>query len=139
MECLLDEILLTIFQKIPNVSLLYSLLGVSKRLDQVLRDSTFTKSLTFFEDYSLAHVCFLNDEIMERFCSKIFPRIAPRIEWMNLEICSMERILLSANYPHLSGLGIYDVEEKDLLPFFSGSLLKRSDQTKLNKLISLNI
>ncbi len=36
-----DEILLIIFKKLNNVSLLYSLLSINKRLDKVLQDNIF--------------------------------------------------------------------------------------------------
>ncbi|CAF3286006.1 unnamed protein product, partial [Rotaria sp. Silwood2] len=38
-----DEILLMILKKLNSISLLYSLIGVNKRLDTIVRDPIFTR------------------------------------------------------------------------------------------------
>lgn len=40
-----DEILLIIFKNLSNATLLYSLTGVSKRINQIVHDSVFTNRL----------------------------------------------------------------------------------------------
>ena len=39
---LLDEILMIIFKKLNNLDVLYSMIGVNKRLNQIVKDSIFT-------------------------------------------------------------------------------------------------
>jgi len=41
-----DEILMTIFKKLNNVQVLYSLFDVNERLNQILYDLDFTSHLT---------------------------------------------------------------------------------------------
>ena len=41
-----DEILMIILKKLYNVQVLYSLIGVNKRLDTIVNDSIFTNNLT---------------------------------------------------------------------------------------------
>ncbi len=118
-----DEILSIIFKNLDNISLLYSLFGVNKRLDKVLSDSTFTKTLSLIEHFSPNCISLLNNRIIDRFCLYILPGIAHKIEWLNLEISSMEGVLLSGNYSNLFGLGIYDITKKDVLQYFSGKIL----------------
>jgi hypothetical protein len=40
-----DELLLTIFKKLDNFDVLYSLMGVNKKLDSVACDINFTRSV----------------------------------------------------------------------------------------------
>jgi hypothetical protein len=115
-----DEILLIIFKKLNNISLLYSLLGINKRLDKILHDNIFTNTLTLFEYFSFDYISSLPNPIMDRFCSAILPSIEYKIKWFNLDASSMERILLSGNYSNLSGLGIYNITEENALYLFRG-------------------
>ncbi|CAF4062341.1 unnamed protein product [Rotaria sordida] len=124
-----DEILLIIFNKLNNTTLLYSLLGVNKRLNKILYDSIFTNHLTLlrrkpnhlimFQSLSSHLIYPLVDQILNRFCLEILPEIHDKIEWLDLESSSMERILLATNYPNLSGLGLYNIQAKRAIDLFS--------------------
>ena len=118
-----DEILLMIFKKVNKISLLYSLMGVNERIDEILCDSTFTKSLSLIEHFSFHRMCLFNDQIMDRFCLEILPRIEDRVEWITVEYSSMERVLLSGNYSNLSGLEIDNANGEDMLHYFSGEIV----------------
>jgi len=107
-----DEILMIIFKKLNNIQVLYSLLGVNKRLDQIVRDILFTSHLTLLTLSRNAHTCSLDDTVLNRLCSQILPEINNKIKWLDLESLSMERILLAADYPNLCGLALYGIEEK---------------------------
>ncbi|CAF0755522.1 unnamed protein product [Rotaria sordida] len=52
----------------------------------------------------------LPDPMVDQFCLQILPEIHHKIKWLNLELLSMERILLATNYPNLYGLGLYDLQ-----------------------------
>jgi len=117
-----DEILLLIFKKLNNIELFYSLIGVNKRLDKILRDCIFTNTLTLLEYFSYNRIYSLSDPILNRFCWQILPNIEHKIKWFNLEASSMERILLSGNYSNLSGLGIYNITKENGLHFFTGKM-----------------
>jgi hypothetical protein len=114
-----DEILLIIFKKISNIDVLYSFIGVNKRLNQIVHDSTFTNCITLIHRSSNGLYYRLINRILDRFCSDILPEIHHKIKWLNVEALSVKRILLSTNYPNLYGLGIYNIEEKTASHIFT--------------------
>ncbi len=59
--------------------------------------------------------------MLDRFCFQILPSIHHKIKWIDLEVSSMKRIL-SANYPILFGLGIYNIEKETDLDLFTGKI-----------------
>ncbi|CAF0845881.1 unnamed protein product [Adineta steineri] len=87
-----DEILLIILKKLESVDVLYSLLNVNKRLDQMARSVNNTKFLNFS----------MNNIQLNRFCCEILPQIHHNTVELTLEIFSMERILLACEYPNLT-------------------------------------
>lgn len=96
-----DEILLIIFQKLNNIFLLNSLIGVNKHLSRLVCDSIFTSHLTLMNRSSDGSILKLPRLMIDRFCSEILPRIHHKIKWLDLELSSMKRILLVTNYPNL--------------------------------------
>ncbi|CAF3876280.1 unnamed protein product [Rotaria sordida] len=114
-----DEVLLIIFKKLNNVKVLYSLMGINKRLDKILHDSIFTTNLTLLKYLSYDSIYSLSNSMLDRYCMEILPKINNKIKCLDLESSSMERILLSANYPNLFGLGIYNIEKETTLRLFT--------------------
>ncbi len=114
-----DEILMFILKNLCNVQVLYSLIGVNKRLNAIAHDPIFTNRLTLMRDFSVYSTDPLSDSILDRFCSEILPSIHHKIEWFNLEPSSMKHILLATNYPTLYGLGLYNIEMETILPLFT--------------------
>ncbi|CAF2546373.1 unnamed protein product [Rotaria sp. Silwood2] len=117
-----DELLLLIFKKICNVELLYSLIGINIRLDRIVSDSIFTRNLTLLRHVSNDLIYPLVDTVVDRFCSQILPQIHHKINTLNLESLSMERILLAADYPNLHSLELYNVDEKIAERIFSSKI-----------------
>lgn len=113
------EILMIIFQNLTNVELLYSLFGVNQRLNQIIENSTFTSELTLSKSSTFVSIEHLFDQIIDRFCLEILPKIHYKIKRLNLESSSMKRIL-SISFPNLNELGIYIVENKAILSLFTG-------------------
>ncbi|CAF0926588.1 unnamed protein product [Rotaria sordida] len=127
-----DEILLIIFKKLDNAELLYSLIDVNKRLNKILCDSIFTSRLTLMTHLLNNSISPFSDSLLGRFCLQISPKIYDKIEWLNLESSSMERILLSTNYPNLYGLGLYNMEVERAKYLFT-------DETSLTNLFKNQI
>lgn len=127
-----DEILMFIFIKLDNIKLLYALLGVEIRLNRILYDSIFTNRLTLVQFVPsrlivrrYSPLCFtypLPDPILDRFCSYILPKIHQKVKWLDLELLSMERILLSTNYPNLSGIALYNIPVERIVQLLSGKI-----------------
>ncbi|CAF1074764.1 unnamed protein product [Rotaria sordida] len=86
--------------------------------------------------YGLGLYGTLTDSILDRFCSQILLQIHHKIEWLNLEPTSMERILRARNYPYLYGLGLYGVSIEQAI-----SLIKNTAFTSVvkNQILSLFI
>ncbi|CAF3076345.1 unnamed protein product [Rotaria sp. Silwood2] len=138
-----DEIILIILKKLHNCDVLYSLIGVNKRLDTIANDLIFTSNLTlisrikkrfetigndpfFTRNLTLIKSfdglsCQFTDVILDRFCLEILPKINDKIERLNVESLSMERILRLTNYSNLRTLGLYDVQPETVNYLFSGN------------------
>ena len=117
-----DEILIYILKKLYNIEVLYSLIGVSRRLSRIAHDSTFTSHLTlrFFTDDFIDPWPY---PILDQLCLTILPEIHRQIKWLDLESSSsLERVLLATNYPNLYGLGIYDVDIERVISLCTGNL-----------------
>jgi len=131
MECLpvhlldlSDEILMIIFKKLEKFEILYSLMDINMRLDQIVCDSSIiTTQITFMKQASLLKLTSpLPEIVLDRLCSQILPKIHDKIKWLKLETSSMERILLAANnYSNLRQLDIFimDTEKTDMHLFTS--------------------
>ncbi len=115
-----DEILLLILNKLTNIEVLYSLIGINIRLDKIVNDPIFTEHLTLIRRSSNNVINSLDDSILERFCSEILPKIHYKIKWFDLEPLCMERILLAAEYPNLHGLSLFNIERNTILRLFGG-------------------
>lgn len=117
-----NELLLIIFKKLNNVDLLYSLMGIDNQFDQILYDSMLTNCLTLTRSSSDGDICPLINEMLDRFCSEILPKIHHKIECLTVESVSMESILLANDYPNLRKLCLVSIEEVRLPDLFNGEI-----------------
>jgi hypothetical protein len=118
------EILLMIFKELKNIDVLYSLLGVdNQRLDMIVQEQTFTTALKLVATTSTGNVVWMTDTILDRFCTKILPRIDHNIKSLILESRSMERILLAAEYPNLTELKLFNINHLFVSCYFTGKTL----------------
>lgn len=112
-----DEILILIFKNLKNVDVLYSLMDVNTRLNEIIYDPIFTSEITLMKSFDQASV--QHDLLLDRFCSQIIPKIHHNIKYLQLESTSMERILLAVDYPNLSQLDIF-IKDKKHITHLSG-------------------
>ena len=105
-----DEILIIILKKLDYHQVLYSIIGVNKRLTTLVHDTIFTNHLTLMKYISDDFIKPLSNKILDRFYSEVLPSIHHKIQWLDVELSSLERILLSKNYPNLYKLGLYNLE-----------------------------
>ena len=117
-----NEILIFILKKLCNVEVLYSVQGVNKRLNAIACDSIFTNRLTLLKHVSHYRIDSLPDPILNRLCSQILPEIRHKIKWLDLESSSIQRILLTTNYPNLYGLGLYNLEIEKAKHLFTSKI-----------------
>jgi hypothetical protein len=110
-----DEMLLLILNKLSNIEVLYSLIGVNIRLDKIVNDTLFIEHLTFMVRSSNGVINSLDNSMLNRFCSEILPRIHCKIKWFTLEPLYMERILLTADYPNLRVLTLFNIDRETIV------------------------
>ena len=110
-----DEMLLLILNRLTNIEVLYSLIGVNIRLNKIVNDPLFTEHLTFMAHSSNGVIHSLDNSMLNRFCSEILPRIHRKIKWLTLEPLHMERILLTADYPNLRVLTLFNIDCETIL------------------------
>jgi hypothetical protein len=118
-----DEILLIILKKLWNIRVLYSLIGVNKKLDRIACDPVFTRCLSLVNGSSYNSIVPLPHVVLHRFCSQILPRIHHQIEQLNLESSTMKRIFSTKNYHNLRELGLYKFHAKTAISLFTGKTL----------------
>ncbi|CAF0844458.1 unnamed protein product [Rotaria sordida] len=117
-----DEILMIIFKKLTNMAVLYSLIDVNKRLNKIVHDTAFTNRLTLYASTTDGFIVPLPDYILDRFCSHILPKIYHKVKCLNLEPISIKCILLATNYPNLTGLALYNVQDGIVLDLLTGKI-----------------
>jgi hypothetical protein len=96
-----DEMLLAILNKLSNVDVLYSLIGVNQKPDKLAQDVTFTRSVDLIRITSNEHNNSRNKSILDRFCFNILPRVRHNIECLTLDSLSIDRALCIGSYPKL--------------------------------------
>ncbi|CAF1141202.1 unnamed protein product [Rotaria sordida] len=103
------EILLTIFKKLDNMDVLYSLFDINnQRLDNIIQENTFTNTLNFVLTTLTNDFLSISDPILDRFCTNILPKIHYNVKSLILNSLSMERILLVADYSNLCEIKIFN-------------------------------
>ena len=115
-----NEILLLILTKLSNIEVLYSLIGVNIRLDKIASDPIFTDHLPLLKCSSNGVTKSLDDSILDRLYSEILPTIHHKIRWFDLEPLSMERVLLTVDYPNLHVLSLFNIERDIAVRLFGG-------------------
>jgi hypothetical protein len=116
-----NEILFVILNNLNNMDVLYSLIGIGiERIDLLTQDQIFTNTLNFVST-DTGGMCSINDSILDRFYIYILPKIHYNVKCLVLDSMSMERILLSGDYPNLTHLKIFKFNQ-DIVPhYFTGS------------------
>ncbi len=80
-----DEMLLTIFNKLNNIDVLYSLIGVNQKLDRLARDIICTQSLDLATLISRKGDVRRILSILNRLCFSIIPQIQHNIQCLTLD------------------------------------------------------
>jgi hypothetical protein len=114
-----DEMILTIWNKLNKLDVLYSFLGVNKRFNKLVHDIVYTRSIELIKSNSKNNNCSLTGPILDRFCLHILPRIHELVECLTLESISMERILSAGVYPRLRKLTLVRVEHEFVSQHFT--------------------
>ncbi|CAF1293696.1 unnamed protein product [Rotaria sordida] len=123
-----NEILLIICNKLNNVDVLYSLVDITQRFDQLVLDSFYIRnlnmtSLTMKSFYD--RIYSIDNQVLERIYKNISPRIHHQINEHIVEQYSMERVLHTINYPQLYSLTLMDFSEEVLFNYLTSNRILR--------------
>jgi hypothetical protein len=121
-----DEILFTIFKKLNNFDLLYSLAGIHRKLDNVVCDIKFTQALDLTKISSKGAGDSRTNVLLDRFCLYILPQIHNNVECLSVQACFVQRVLYASNYFNLRKITLVDLELNMASHIFSGLLLVHS-------------
>ncbi|CAF4832837.1 unnamed protein product [Rotaria socialis] len=114
-----NEILFIILKELGNMDVLYSLLNVdNQRLDMVVQEKMLTENLNFVLTTSTDDIFPIADNIIDRFCKNILPKINLNIKSLILESGTMERILLAVDYPNLTEIKLFNFTDKIFSHYF---------------------
>jgi hypothetical protein len=121
-----NEILCIIFNKLNMADVLYSLVDVCERFDQLIFDPLYIRSLDMtsmimksFFDRTFS----IDNHILDRICENILPRIHHQVNELIIEQQSTERILHTISYPQLYSLSLVDFQAEKLLTLLTGKLI----------------
>ena len=112
-----NEMLVEIFKQFNSTDVLYSLVGVSRRLDRIAHDVVFTHFLDLTVKSSIGGRRPMPNIMLDRFCSYILPQIHHIV----LEPLSMERILV-CDYPKLHKLILGALRAEILMSYLEGAI-----------------
>ena len=115
-----EEILLIIMSKMLNVDVLHSLVGTCEKLDRLARDLVHTRSIDLTEMSSNDEIRSLSNEMLDRFCENILPRIHQNIECLTVESSSIHRIFQSIDYPKLFKFILPELDLESVSAYFNG-------------------
>jgi hypothetical protein len=85
---------------------------VNKKLDKLIRDVVFTRSLDFVTTLSNEEYDSRINSILDRFCIDILPQIQHNLECLTLEPSLIERVLYIGHYPKLHKLTLVHLQVK---------------------------
>ncbi|CAF5048599.1 unnamed protein product, partial [Rotaria sp. Silwood1] len=123
-----NELLLIIFNKLNKVDVLYSLVDITQRFDQLILDPFYIRNLNItsmsmksFYD----RIYSIDNQVLDRICKNILPRIYRQINELIVEQYSMERVLHTINYPQLYSLTLMDFSEEVLFNYLTSNTILR--------------
>ncbi|CAF1320264.1 unnamed protein product [Rotaria sordida] len=117
------------------VDILYSLVDVTQRFDQLILDPFYIHNLDMTSMMMKSYydrIYSIENKVLDRICKNILPRIHHQINELIVEQNSIERILHTINYPQLYSLSLIDFTEEVLLKYLT-------DNTTLRRLLSEQI
>ncbi|CAF4704169.1 unnamed protein product [Rotaria sp. Silwood2] len=118
-----NEMLLNIFNKLNNFDVLYSLVGVNKKLDNVACDRTFTQFIGLTTISSSEKDDSKTNATLDRFCLHILPRIHNNVECLTVDACFLERILHSNKYFNLHRITLINLDVNRTSHIFNSIVL----------------
>ncbi|CAF3384448.1 unnamed protein product [Rotaria socialis] len=105
------------------VDVLYLHVDVTQRLDQLVFDPVYIRNLGMasMEMKSCFDFIFaIDNQVLDRICKHILPRIHHKINKFIVEQNSMERVLHTIHYIQLYSLSLVDFQREVLIKYLAG-------------------
>ncbi|CAF1391886.1 unnamed protein product [Adineta ricciae] len=123
-----DEVLLIIMKRLSMVNVLYSLVGVCKRLDQLVFDTNCTHhldmtSMTMRSFYDRTYS--IEDRILSRNFQKIVPRICHQVNKLTIEPNTVQRVLQTASYLKLYSISFMNFPQEEFVDHLRNNTILR--------------
>jgi hypothetical protein len=118
-----DEMLLSIFSQCTAVDAFSTFIGLHPRLDRIVCDPMLVRHLNVTVKTWQGEIVSISDQVTDRVCDTILPRINDRITKLTLEPHTMERVLCSSiDYPNLSSLSLVNFPRKTITQHLTGKI-----------------
>ena len=118
-----NELLLISIEYLPMIDALYSLVGITQRLDQLVLNpiSTNTLNITCLRPELLPdRIYSLDERAFATLCRTTLPRIHHQIRHLIVDQFSIESVFHAREYPALYSLSLIDIDHVDALGLFQG-------------------
>ncbi|CAF3653199.1 unnamed protein product [Rotaria sp. Silwood1] len=110
------------------VDVLYSFVNVTQRFDQLILNPLYIHSLDMtsmtMKSY-LDRIYSIDNQLLDRICQNILPRIHHQVNELIVEQHSMEHVIHTINYPQLFSLSLIDFQEEILLNYLIDNMTLR--------------
>ena len=119
-----NEILLIIIKHLDMVDVLYSLVDVAERLNQLVLNPIYTRilNMTYVKVELLPDPIYsIDDHVRERICQNVLSRINHQVYELIVDQPSMTRVLHTTDFPQLHSLTLIDLNDGSLVNFFTGN------------------
>ncbi|CAF3135867.1 unnamed protein product, partial [Rotaria sp. Silwood2] len=105
------------------VDVLYSLVDVNERLNQLIFDPFYVLNLDMTMKSSYDDTFSISDKVLDRICKNVLPRIHHHVNKLTVEPHSLKYILRNFNiYPQLFSLSFINFQEEILYQYLTGIL-----------------
>ena len=117
------EIFLIVMEKLDMVDVLYSLVDVTQRWNDLILNSLYVSlvDLTCVRVTSSDDWIYSTDGyIVEKLCQDVMPRINDQVKELRVDHHSLGRVLHASSYPQLESLALIDIDDRFLFKFMQG-------------------
>ena len=118
-----NELLLIIINYLPMIDALYSLVGITQRLDQLVLNpiSTNTLNITCLRPELLPdRIYSLDERALATLCRTVLPRIHHQISHLIVDQFSIESVFHATEYSALHSLSLIEIDKVDAFHLFQG-------------------
>ena len=109
-----NEMIMLIMKQLNMVDVLYSLVNITQRLDQLVLNSNYTRilNLTCLKSELFPNRSYsIDDDVLERICKDVLPRISDEVIELIIDQHSMKCVLRARDYRELVSLSLIDIDE----------------------------